>query len=450
MDPLAAPLAPGMRARAASITAFACSWIAVYAGALLHPDRRLPLPALVVALVSAAVHLSIEARSPRSGRPAGVVVLLMVAWLGWLLPMMSLRVWWPLSLASLAATVGLALGARGAAHERASSTVARVVSQGGWLRSGVAVSWLAMLAAAAMRGDSGAVTSSLAIPLLLTSGLSRSAEGGWRRRTLISLTVTLCTGVAALGLALGAARGPAARSAAVLCVGALLLAASARAVDGDVRVRAAWWASCTAGLATFAAFAASAASPLSLLDAEARQALVPTPQAWTPLVSALELAAVGVLAGGRSLRDVPQVLTRLGLRWPGLLPVALCTAGGLAMAALMHPLAEVAEALGASSVDTDLLRRLFGGDRRTLLASSMLAGVGEEVLFRGLLQPRIGLVATTALFAAMHALQYDALGIVVVTALGLAFGAIARRWGTAASITGHVAYNGAIAWWSFG
>lgn len=447
MDSLAAPLAPGMRARAASITAFTCSWVVVYAGALLHPDRRLPLLALVFALVSAAIHLSIEARLPRSERPAWVVVVLTVAWLGWLMPMMSLRVLWPLGIASLAGTVGLGLASRGTSPEAASPQVARVVSHGGWLRSGVAVIWLAALAMAAMRGDSGAVTSSLALPLLLASGLSRSGEGGWRRVALVCATVTTCAAVAALGLGLGAARGTALASAAVLGVGALLLAVSVRVVDGDVRVRAAWWVSCTAGLATFAAFAASAASPLSLLDAEARRALVPPPQAWTPLVSALDLAAVGVLAGGRALRDAPLVLTRLGLRWPGLLPIAVCTAGGLGMAVLMQPLADVAEALGASSIDTDLLRRLFGGDRSTIIASSMIAGVGEEVLFRGLLQPRIGLVATTALFAAMHALQYDALGIVVVAALGLVFGAIARRWGTGASIAAHVAYNGAL---SFG
>lgn len=443
-------MAPEMRVRVASAAAFAGSSLAVYAGALLHPDRRLPLVSLVIGLIFAAVHLSIEARLPRSKRPAWALVALSIAWVGWLLPVMSLRLQWPLSIASLVATLGLGLAARRASPEAARAEVAPVVSRGGWLRTGVAVMWLAALAVAAMRGESSVVAGSLALPLLLASGVSAAGEGGWRRAVVICFAVVVCAALAVLGLLLGAARGSAFASAAVLGVGALLLAVSARAVEGDVRVRAAWWVGCSAGLATLAVFAASPSSLLSMLDADSLRALVSPPSAWTPLMFALEMLATGVLAGGRALRDASLVLRRLGLRWPGVLPMAACAAAGLALAALMPFVAGVAEALGASSVDTDVLRRLFGGDRSAILVSSMLAGgVGEEVQFRGLLQPRIGLVATTALFAAMHALQYDALGIVVVAALGLAFGVIARRWGTAASIAAHVAYNGASAWSSF-
>ena len=43
-----------------------------------------------------------------------------------------------------------------------------------------------------------------------------------------------------------------------------------------------------------------------------------------------------------------------------------------------------------------------GTRRRDLLVLAALSGVGEEALFRGALQPEIGIVATSLLFGALH------------------------------------------------
>ncbi|HYM97586.1 MAG TPA: CPBP family intramembrane glutamic endopeptidase, partial [Candidatus Sulfotelmatobacter sp.] len=65
----------------------------------------------------------------------------------------------------------------------------------------------------------------------------------------------------------------------------------------------------------------------------------------------------------------------------------------------------------------------------------------EEILFRGALQPRIGLVATAILFTSIHTqygLSLDALSVFVI-ALGL--GLIRKYTNTTTSGLCHVTYN---------
>ena len=86
---------------------------------------------------------------------------------------------------------------------------------------------------------------------------------------------------------------------------------------------------------------------------------------------------------------------------------------------------------------------LFGGlgGAAGIAAIALLPGFCEEVLFRGALQPRLGLLATSLLFAAIHTeygLSFDVATIFVI-AIGL--GLIRRYANTTATITCHVAYN---------
>jgi membrane protease YdiL (CAAX protease family) len=69
------------------------------------------------------------------------------------------------------------------------------------------------------------------------------------------------------------------------------------------------------------------------------------------------------------------------------------------------------------------------------------AGIGEELLFRGALQPRYGIVLTSILFALLHA-QYGLSFITFGTfTLGCIFGILAMRHGTTHAIIGHTLYN---------
>jgi membrane protease YdiL (CAAX protease family) len=157
----------------------------------------------------------------------------------------------------------------------------------------------------------------------------------------------------------------------------------------------------------------------------------------------LILAAAGV--GMFMRRSVPQATARLGLVVPAWwhVVIALAAAGvffafGQAMDVLSHAWTpDVARHVDATT------QRLFQGlDNPVGIAALALApGICEEIMFRGALQPRLGLLATALLFTSIHT-QYgvslDALSVFVI-ALGL--GAIRKFTNTTTSMICHVMYN---------
>ncbi|HEY6377810.1 MAG TPA: CPBP family intramembrane glutamic endopeptidase [Candidatus Dormibacteraeota bacterium] len=95
---------------------------------------------------------------------------------------------------------------------------------------------------------------------------------------------------------------------------------------------------------------------------------------------------------------------------------------------------------------------LSGGPTgRTWYANSAIAltaAVDEELLFRGALQPRVGLVWSALLFASFH-LQYTCHGLpsvgdVEIVILGFVFGVLRQRGGLPAAILCHAAYDATI------
>ena len=83
----------------------------------------------------------------------------------------------------------------------------------------------------------------------------------------------------------------------------------------------------------------------------------------------------------------------------------------------------------------------------TLAEISVLAvasGIGEELFFRGALQPRVGLVAASLLFGAAHLVPSRPLALwsVFACAAGLLFGVLFERTGNlVAPVVAHVAVN---------
>lgn len=73
---------------------------------------------------------------------------------------------------------------------------------------------------------------------------------------------------------------------------------------------------------------------------------------------------------------------------------------------------------------------------------ALVAGVSEEVFFRGFLQPRIGLVAQAVLFALVHLSYVNVLEVVFTLTLGLVLGAVRRRTGSLwAPIVAHFTFD---------
>jgi hypothetical protein len=79
------------------------------------------------------------------------------------------------------------------------------------------------------------------------------------------------------------------------------------------------------------------------------------------------------------------------------------------------------------------------GRTETLLLG-LSAGFGEEIALRGALQPRLGILRTSLLFALLH-VQYSWFGIAIIALLGLLLGWIRRSTSTSAAIVVHTLYD---------
>ncbi len=173
------------------------------------------------------------------------------------------------------------------------------------------------------------------------------------------------------------------------------------------------------------------APPLTLADVAANE---------TPFL-VMALAGVGLFIR----RDAAGAAHRLGLTRPTWwqIVIALAVAGAFYFFLVGADYLSHAWTPQVASQVTQANDHIFGGlgDPLGIAALALLPGICEEILFRGALQPRIGLLATAALFAAIHTqygLSLDALGVFVV-AIGL--GLLRKYTNTTTSCVCHVSYN---------
>lgn len=161
------------------------------------------------------------------------------------------------------------------------------------------------------------------------------------------------------------------------------------------------------------------------------------------LISFVALAFVAV--GYRIYRTGPEAIRRLGLTRPsgkavaiGLLGVIGCFALSIIASLLTRYFQpHLFETLQKSIPDlTSNIRNPFGA---ALLG--LTAGIGEELLFRGAIQPRFGIFLTAVLFALLHS-QYGWTWIIAgLFGIGILLGIERKYLGTPASIITHAVYN---------
>lgn len=155
---------------------------------------------------------------------------------------------------------------------------------------------------------------------------------------------------------------------------------------------------------------------------------------------ALALAAVGV---GVS-RTWRPALQRLGITRPSWWQPFLAVLVGC-LCLLMPPIANhltyvltprLYFAVGAVSYF-----EYHGASLEVLLVFAVLAGLCEETLFRGALQPRTGIVLAAALFAMIHTQYFltPILGMVFV--IGLTLGLLRRHLNTTTAMIAHATYD---------
>ncbi len=168
---------------------------------------------------------------------------------------------------------------------------------------------------------------------------------------------------------------------------------------------------------------------------------------WAQDLALAFMALVGV--GWPVRRTWPQTLARLGMAWPSSRQVLSGVAWGLLMFFLLFPAGYLMEKLGMG-MDPNiekLTQELLGPLLASLpgvLSLGIAAALGEELVFRGALQPRFGLVPTAVLFALTHNQYGISLATGVVLILGLVLGWIRYRHNTTTAMVVHATYNIAI------
>lgn len=157
----------------------------------------------------------------------------------------------------------------------------------------------------------------------------------------------------------------------------------------------------------------------------------------------LILAAVGV--GMYLRRDFTDSALRLGLVRPRAWQVALALAAAgafYALGAASQGLSQTLTPALAERVDQTSTHLFSALDNPVgIVALALIPGICEEVLFRGALQPRLGLVATAVLFTAIHTEYGFSIDVGTIFVIAIGLGLVRRYANTTACCVSHVTYN---------
>ncbi len=146
-------------------------------------------------------------------------------------------------------------------------------------------------------------------------------------------------------------------------------------------------------------------------------------------------------------RDFNQSLKRLAFVMPTIGQVLIAVAFSLVMvvsfAVIDEGIRAFWEMMGWRTTDPDLVMQLFSTALTPAgaLILSISAGVGEELAFRGVLQPRFGMIWPAVLFASLHAYQYGWDALLSVFLAGIAFAFLRKRTNTSTCAIAHTIYD---------
>jgi membrane protease YdiL (CAAX protease family) len=154
-----------------------------------------------------------------------------------------------------------------------------------------------------------------------------------------------------------------------------------------------------------------------------------------------------LLVGVPIQRSLPQAVVRLGIRPIGLRGLGIGIGGAAVLWVVGTALDQATYWLwgltGWPRTDGELVDRLMGVALSPVgaLVAATAAGLGEELMMRGVLQPRFGWLLPNLAFTAAHALQYNLDALSGVFVAGAILALIRSRWSTSEAIVAHGLYD---------
>ncbi|SFI67090.1 CPBP family intramembrane glutamic endopeptidase [Thermoflavimicrobium dichotomicum] len=165
---------------------------------------------------------------------------------------------------------------------------------------------------------------------------------------------------------------------------------------------------------------------------------------WSQDLLFVLISFVGV--GWLTRRNSKETIKRLGLEKPTLQIILLALLIGVCFSYLAQLLEFIAVKAGitgdphVNKLTEKMLGPLFTSTIG-ILTLGLAAALGEELIFRGALQPRFGLVYTAILFTFTHANYGFSLSTFIVLVFALALGLLRKYYHTTFTMIVHATYN---------
>ena len=166
-------------------------------------------------------------------------------------------------------------------------------------------------------------------------------------------------------------------------------------------------------------------------------------EVWGQELMFAVVAFIGV--GWLSRRRFAQLCERLGLKWPTARELLIGVSLGVFLVGVAFAIGAVAYLLGWNNSSADALSSaLFSPLLSTLpgvLTVGLAAALGEELLFRGALQPRLGRVTTALIFAIVHSQYGVSVTIVALFGMGYVLSLVRDVYNTPTAMILHATFN---------
>lgn len=146
-------------------------------------------------------------------------------------------------------------------------------------------------------------------------------------------------------------------------------------------------------------------------------------------------------------RNLPETLERLGLTPPPLAISLIAIGTGIAMQ--VGSLAFTAiwvsltppEVLAEQQAAGNLIALASASHLGAIFITAAASSIGEEILFRGALQPVFGITLTTLMFTFVHTQYLGSPALLFIAILSAALGWLRLRYGTTSAIIAHFVFN---------